>query len=181
MNLALTYEMGIQLVPCPKLPELSELLLCWGLFQRQILRRINSVISWIWFLVLSELCHITLRKTFPLTYTGIRNNCSTYIYEELQYGTNSLCKVWQHLPVSGESATKGRLPLKPTRLVVVCCVFWVGRGHFRGREGYFIQRAEVTVTSVIILRSSGSSTFVGTLAPTCDLSIAPIPLKAKPV
>lgn len=74
----------------------------------------------------------------------------------------------------------GRLLLKPTRLVVVC-VFWVGRGHFRGREGYFIQRAEVTVTSVIILRSSGSSTFVGTLAPTCDLSIAPILLKAKPV
>lgn len=37
------------------------------------------------------------------------------------------------------------------------------------------------LTSVIILGSSGSSTFVGTLAPTCDLSIVPIPLKAKPI
>lgn len=37
------------------------------------------------------------------------------------------------------------------------------------------------LTSVIILGSSGSSTFVGTLAPSCDFSIALIPLKAKSI
>lgn len=41
------------------------------------------------------------------------------------------------------------------------------------------KRLKSLLTSVIILESPGSSTFVGTLAPTCGLNIAPIPLKAK--